>query len=310
MKNRLRFVCLVLAVVSASLSACAQFNDPHTYDNAPIDVNQIELAYAYGHANASIDTSLVVTGASFGLNQGTVDYTRYFGLADHLAWVKAGVPLAGLAGSVAGTQISGSVVGDGDSAYEVAMLLKGGPALTVAQFENYKPTTTLGLSLTVTAPTGLYRPNKILNLGADRWAFRPEIALSCPFGQEQRWQLDVYGNADFYTDSTSYHGHQILRQQPLPGLEAHISYSFNGSVWLSLDTRYSARGVTSVNGVDQNDSQQNFTLGNELNVSLNPQNSLIFEFAKALLHHNGPANTGFAVKYDYSWGKGYKTSWR
>jgi hypothetical protein len=310
MKNRLRFVCLVVAVLSAAFSACAQFNDPHAYDNAPIDVNQIELSYAYGHANASIDTSLVITGASLALNQGTIDYTRSFDLADHLAWVKAGVPLAGLAGSVAGTQISGSVAGDGDSAYEVAMLLKGGPALTVAQFENYKPTTTLGVSLTITAPTGLYRPNKILNLGADRWAFRPEIALSCPFGQEQRWQLDAYGNADFYTDSTSYHGHQILRQQPLPGIEGHISYAFNDSVWLSLDTRYSARGVTSVDGVNQNDSQQNFTLGNEVNVSLNTQNSLIFELARALVHHNGPAYTGFAVKYDFSWGKGYKTSWR
>ena len=310
MRKWLRFVCLLLAGPSVSLLACAQFNDPHAYDNAPIGVNQIELAYAYGRADTSIDTSLVITGASFVLNRGTIDYTRYFGLANHLAWVKAGVPLAGLSGAVAGTNISGSVVGDGDSAYEVAMLLKGGPALTVAQFENYKPTTTLGLSLTVTAPTGLYRPNKILNLGADRWAFRPEIALSCPFGQEQRWQLDVYGNADFYTDSTSYHGHEILRQQPLPGVEGHISYAFNDSVWLSLDTRYSARGVTSVNDVDQNDSQQNFTFGNELNVSLNRQNSLIFEFARAVVHHNGPTSTGFAVKYDYSWGKGYKTSWR
>lgn len=310
MKNWLRFVCLVVAVPSFSLPTCAQFNDPHTYDNAPIDVNQIELAYAYAHANASIDTSLVIPGASLVLNQGSIDYTRYFGLADHLAWVKVGFPLAGLAGSVAGTNISGSVIGDGDSAYQVAMLLKGGPALTVAQFENYKPTTTLGLSLTVTAPTGLYRPNKILNLGADRWAFRPEIALSCPFGEKQRWQLDIYGNADFYTDSTSYHGHEILRQQPLPGVEGHISYAFNDSVWLSLDTRYSARGVTSVNGVDQNDSQQNFIVGNELNVSLNSQNSLIFEFAKVLVHRNGSASTGFAVKYDYSWGKGYRTRWR
>jgi hypothetical protein len=78
------------------------------------------------------------------------------------------------------------------------------------------------------------------------------------FGQEQGWQLDVYGDADFYTDSTSYHGHQILRQQPLPGVEGHISYAFNDNVWLSLDTRYSARGATSVNGVDQNDQRQNF----------------------------------------------------
>jgi len=310
MKKWLPFICLVVAVASVPVLAWAQFNDPHAYDNAPIDVNQIELAYAYGQANSSIDTSLIITGASLALNQGTIDYTRYFGLADRLAWLKAGVPLAGLAGSVAGTNISGSVVGAGDSAYQIAMLLKGGPALTVAEFENYKPTTTLGLSLTVTAPTGLYRPNKILNLGADRWAFRPEIALSYPFGEEQQWQLDVYANADFYTGSTSYHGHEILRQQPLPGVEGHISYAFNETVWLSLDTRYSARGVTSVNGVDQNDSQQNFTLGSELNLSLNRQNALIFEYAKVVVHRNGAAYHGFAVKYDYSWGKGYKTSWK
>ena len=62
MKKWIRFVYLVVCVHSASLPACAQFNDPHAYDNAPIGVNQIELAYAYGHANTSIDTSLVITG--------------------------------------------------------------------------------------------------------------------------------------------------------------------------------------------------------------------------------------------------------
>jgi hypothetical protein len=186
------------------------------------------------------------------------------------------------------------------------MLLKGGPALRVAQFENYKPTTSLGVSFTMTAPTGLYRPNNILNLGSDRWSFKPEIALSHPFGPEQKWELDAYGNAYFYTDNTAYRGREILRQQPLPGVEGHISYSFNDTVWASLDTRYSFRAVTFVNGVDQNNSQQNFVLGSEVNVSINSRNSLLFEFAKALVHQNGPALTGFSVRYDYIWGKGYK----
>ena len=89
-------------------------------------------------------------------------------------------------------------------------------------------------------------------------------------------------------------------------LEGHISYSFTNSFWASVDTRYSFRGDTFVNGVNQNNRQQNFTLGTEMNVSLNPQNSLVFEFAKAMVHQNGPAYTGFAVKYYYSWGKGYR----
>ena len=39
---------------------------------------------------------------------------------------------------------------------------------------------------------------------------------------------------------------------------------------------------------------------------LNPRNSLVLEFATALVHHNGPALVGFSVNYDYTWGKGYR----
>ena len=306
MNSRLLFACFALAVLHVPNPACAQFTDPRTYENTPVGTNQLELSYAYVHANTSIDTSLVITGAQFNVNQGIIDYTRYFGCLHRLMWVEAGVPLAGLNGSISGTNIQGSVTGAGDTSYQLAMLLKGGPALSVTQFETYKPTTTLGISLTITAPTGLYRPNKILNLGSDRWSFKPEIALSHPFGPEQKWVLEAYANAYFYTDNTSYHGKEILRQEPLPGLEGHISYSFNDSLWASLDTRYSFRGPTYVDTVNQNNAQQNFILGSEVNVSLNPRNSLVFEFAKALVHNNGPAVVGFSVKYDYTWAKAYR----
>jgi hypothetical protein len=89
-------------------------------------------------------------------------------------------------------------------------------------------------------------------------------------------------------------------------MEGHISYSFTDHLWASVDTRYSFQGTTFLNGVDQNNAQQNFILGSEVNVSLNARNSLVVEFAKALVHYNGPALVGFSVKYDYTWGKGYK----
>jgi Putative MetA-pathway of phenol degradation len=218
----------------------------------------------------------------------------------------AGIPIAGLSGSVTGTSIQGSITSTGDSSYEFAMLLKGGPALNVAHFANYKPTTTVGASVTFTVPTGLYNANKFLNLGSNRWSFKPELAVSHPFGPNQKWEFDAYANAYFYTDNTSYHGAETLRQHGLPAIEGHISYSFTGRFWASLDTRYSFGGDTFVSGANQNNGQQNFTLGSEANVSLSPQNSLVFEFAKPLVHQNGPAYTGFAAKYTYSWGKGYR----
>ena len=300
------FIFFVLTALGMHDQVYAQFTEAHHYDNTPVGVNQLELAYTYGRSDTSLDTSLIVTGAKLNLNQGTIDYTRYFGLFRRLVWVEASVPFAGLNGSVAGTNIQNSATGAGDSSYAVAALLKGGPALSVAEFAKYKPTTTVGVSLTITAPTGLYSPNKVLNLGSERWSFRPEFAVSHPFGHEQKWEFDAYANAGFYTDNAFYHRVEILRQQALPGLEGHISYFFTDSLWISLDTRYSFRGTTFVNGVNQNNAQQNFGLGSEVNVSLNPRNSLVFAFAKALVHQNGPTYTGFAVKYNYTWGRGYR----
>jgi hypothetical protein len=306
MSKRLVFAYVALSFLNIPDQLCAQFRDPHTYENTPVGINQLELAYAYAHANASIDPSLIVAGAEFNLNQGTIDYTRYFSFFRRVAWVEASIPVAGLNGSVAGTNIHGSTTGAGDSSYELAMLLRGGPALSVDQFASYKQTTCVGVSLAITAPTGGYNANKVLNLSSNRWSFKPEIGISHPFGPEQKWEVDAYANAYFFTDNTSYHGVEILRQQPLPGLEGHISYSFTSNLWAALDTRYSFRGGTIVNGIDQNSEQRNFTLGSEVNLSLNSRNLLVFEFAKALVHQNGPASTGFALKYIYTWGKGYK----
>jgi hypothetical protein len=40
-----------------------------------------------------------------------------------------------------------------------------------------------GTSLTVFAPTGQYVPDRMINLGTNRWAFKPESAVSQPIGQ-------------------------------------------------------------------------------------------------------------------------------
>src|SRR5215472_18165204 len=125
MRKRLLFVCFALAVSHAS----AQFTDPHTYDNTPVGTNQIELAYAFARSDSSLDTSLIVSGAKLDVNQGSIQYARYFGFLHRLAWVQPGIPIAGLNGSISGINISGSTVGTGDSSYMLAMLLKGGPAL-------------------------------------------------------------------------------------------------------------------------------------------------------------------------------------
>jgi Putative MetA-pathway of phenol degradation len=299
-------ICTALAVFSFGWASHAQFTDPRNYQNAPIGVNQAELAYAYARSDTSIDPSITIGHARLNLNQGTISYTRYFSLLHRMAWFSPSLPIAGLNGSISGTNVNKAITGTGDSNYEMALLLKGGPALTVPEFENYQPTATIGMSLNVTAPTGKYDSTTVLNLGSNRWSFTPEFALSWPFGTQQKWEFDAYANAGFYTDNTLYQGKEILKQDPLPGLEGHLSYAFLDNLVTSLDARYSCFGRTTINNVNQNDSQKNFVLGSETIVSLNEKNSLSFIVAKALVHDNGPTITGVIVKYDYYWGKGYR----
>jgi len=305
MRKRLLFVCFAW-MIARFPALNAQFTDPRTYTNSPVGTHQIELFYAHARSNTSIDPSLIVGGANFNLNQGIIDYTRYFGLLHRMAWIQPSLPIAGLSGSISGTNIQGSVTGTGDLSCQIGVLLKGGPALSVSEFETFKPTRSIGVSFTFTAPTGRYDQNKLLNLGSGRWSFKPEFGFSQPFGREQKWEIDAYANLYLYTDNTSYHGTEVLSQRPLPGAEGHLSYSFNDAVWASLDTRYSSRGSTLINGVGQNNVQQNLILGSEANVALNARNTLIFMFAQAFVHQNGPSVRGFAVRYDYTWGKGYR----
>jgi hypothetical protein len=282
-----------------------QFTDARTYANTPVNVNQLELDYAHATADDSIDTSLVIGGAHLEVNEATVAYTRTFGIMGQSAWIKADVPFAYVSGSVPGSGVSRSVAGAGDASLQLTTLLLGGPALSVADFEKHEPTTSVGVSLTVSGPSGQYDPDRVLNLGSDRWSFKPELGISHPFGRDQKWVVDGYLYSYFFTDNTEYHGQEILRQEPLPGFETHISYNITPYLWASVDANYSFRGTTFIDGVDQNNAQKNLTVGTETYWTIDPRNSLAFVFAKSVIHENAPISTEVVLKYLYTWGPGY-----
>ena len=300
--KRLFAVVFLMVGCGLLMTARAQFTDPRTYTNGPVGLNDLEFDYYYAYANASVDTSLVVGTEDLHLHKGNFSYTHNFDVFGHFAWANASIPFASLSGAVNESGISSSASGAGDASVEFAGLLMGGEALGAEELATHTPTTSFGVSLTVTLPTGEYNADALLNIGANRWSFKPEIGLSYPFGPEGKWVVDAYINVLVFTDNTGYRGAQVLRQEPLPGLEGHISYRFAPRFWASLDSRYAFHGETSINGVQQNNSQQSFVVGTEAHFSPNSQNSLTLVFAKALVHRNAPAYTGIVVKFVHSWG--------
>ncbi len=61
------------------------------------------------------------------------------------------------------------------------------PALSVKEFADYRQDLIVGASLQVTAPLGQYDNSKMLNLGTNRWSFKPELGISKALGQ---WTLE------------------------------------------------------------------------------------------------------------------------
>ncbi len=68
-----------------------------------------------------------------------------------------------------------------DLSFRLSVNLLGGRAMDVPQFVKWKQKKILGASLKVVAPTGQYDPQKLINWGINRWAFKPEVGYSQRF---------------------------------------------------------------------------------------------------------------------------------
>ncbi len=88
-------------------------------------------------------------------------------------------------------------------AFRGAINLYGGPAMSPKEFSTYRPRTLIGASLIVKGPTGQYDSSKLINIGTNRWSFKPEIGIVQVMG---RWAIDAYVGAWFYTDNTDFFG--------------------------------------------------------------------------------------------------------
>ena len=79
------------------------------------------------------------------------------------------------------------MAGFGDPRFRFSINLFGAPALSVKDFANYQQDLIVGVSLQVSAPLGQYDNSKLLNLGNNRWSFRPELGVSKAWGP---WTVD------------------------------------------------------------------------------------------------------------------------
>ena len=297
----------------ASLASCAfltsgsvvhaQSIEPRSYSNAPVGVNFLIGGYAYTRGGIAFDTSLPITDPKLTTSSAVVGYARALDLWGTSGKFDVIVPYTWLSGSATyqGDPVQREVDGFGDPLFRLAVNLYGAPALTLPEFRSYEQDLIVGASLQVSVPAGQYDDTKLVNLGAHRWFFKPEVGVSKALGP---WTLEFQAGATLFTTNNDFFNGNRRSQDPLYSFQGHTIYNFRSGIWGSVDVTYFAGGRTTLNGALQNDLQQNWRVGATLAFPVDVYSSIKLYASSGVAARTGNNFDLLGIACQYRWGGG------
>lgn len=157
-----------------------------------------------------------------------------------------------------------------------------------------------GFSFYITAPTGDYHNEKAVNLGNNRWQFKPEIALW--IWRYKRLSTEGLLNVSFYTENGDYSAvHAKQDKDPLAAFMAHLSYDITRDFWLGLSYLYHGGGKTEVNGIDRDDRTSTTTIKYTANMRVTQNWAAQIQYVTDVDVENGVKQNYFQARFAYNW---------
>jgi len=293
-----RFASLACVLYAGAIGA--QELEPRAYSPSPVGLNFVLLAGTRSTGEILLDPSVPIEDVEATIDAGVAGYGRTFALWGQSANFGLVVPYAwgDISGNVGEGRQSVTRAGVGDTRLRLAMNLIGGPAMSPKEFSQRTPRTTLGASIVVVAPTGEYFPDKLINIGANRWAFKPELGLSIP---HERWMFDVYGGLWMFTDNDDFFGGVRRSQDPITTLQGHVSYTIRPRLWMAVDSTYYFGGRSTVGGVLKQDRKENSRLGITLSVPVGARHSFKFSWSDGASTRTGNDFSTWGLAWQYAW---------
>jgi hypothetical protein len=260
-------------IFTSTLSA--QDLDPRAYARVPVDLTFVVAGLNYTYGGVVLDPTSPIQDLEAKVESpllGVAHTFSLFGLTSQ-AFVALPYSWAQISGKVIGEDSSITRSGFGDTRFRISTLFIGAPAVTRAEFAKSSPHTILGASVTVIAPTGQYFNNKLINLGTNRWSFKPEIGLSQKLTEQ--WFIDLYAGVWLFTNNnTFYPGTSLRSQNPLLAFQTHLGYNFNPVMWAAIDLTYYTGGQSSVNDLYKDDRQNNTRIGATFNFPISKMSAI------------------------------------
>jgi hypothetical protein len=291
-------LCLALASAIAE-RAIAQEIEPRAFSPSPVGVTFVMLGAGQSTGGILTDPSLPVDDVDAEINAGVLGLGHSFGMFGRLATVAVAQPYisANFTGTLDGEPAEASRSGFGDTKLRASLNLIGNPAQSPAEFAKRKPTTTVGVSLSVSAPTGVYHPAKLINVGTNRWAIKPEIGVSHPVGH---WMFEGAAGVWLFEDNNEFFGGRSREQDPMTSLQAHVSYTFRPRLWLSLDATFYDGGESTVDGIKKDDRQSNSRYGLTLSLPIARGQSLKLYWNDGATTRIGSDFSTYGIAWQYT----------
>jgi len=304
----LRAIVLLFSGCLAATICRGQDLAPRAYVITPLHSNAVNLTYSFYNGNIIFDGTVPIIGATARVNVSVLSLSHSLNFFGRTATITASTPYAvgNFRGTVADAETLAHCSGLLASSFRFSVNLKGGPAMNVQEYLKWGQKTIIGVSIKLVPPTGQYDPTKLINLGANRWALKPELGYSRRWGH---WILDAYGgvwffttNSDFFSRNRFSPGTNTQSQSPTGSLEGHLSYDFKPKLWVSLDGNYWFGGSTSLNGV-QNDAtrQRNSRVGATASIPLTRHQSIKLSYNNGAYIRYGGNYQNISIGWQYSW---------
>ncbi len=255
------WLCVFIPIVFLFPGSClAEELEPRRWSHLPVETNFAGSGYVFTKADISFDPVLKVEDAEVELHTWVAKYIRTFALAGKSA--RIGLLQAYQDGRWTGLLdgVPTTVRRSGwlDTLLRFSINLYGAPALQGKEYAAYrakaKIETIVGAGLSVQLPTGEYMEDKLINLGTNRFTFRPQFGVVHTRG---KWSAEVNGVVALYTSNNDFFNGRKLEQDPLYTVHGHLIYTFRPGVWAGLSSGYDYGGESTVDGSKKNDRKQN-----------------------------------------------------
>ena len=279
----------------------AQDLEPRAYSASPVGANFVVAVLSRSAGDVVTDPTLPLTDVSARIGSFALGYGRTFDLFGRQALATVALPYAwGKAeGNVGEDRRSITRSGLADMRTKLSVNLYGNPAMSPQEFARASRGVLVGASLSIFTPTGQYDPTRLINLGTNRWAFKPEVGVSFPF---RKFDFDIYTGVVFFTANSSYYpGTSSRTQDPIGTVQLHGSYTFRPGLWLALDGTWYGGGASRVNDGPPTVRLSNSRVGATLSVPIGKHQSLKANYSTGAAVRAGQDFNTVAVAWQYLW---------